>query len=52
MIHKPPHTLIRNRPCRKLNMASVRLSSFYKWCREIGHYHAYEAVERFMEVPV
>ena len=25
-----------------------RLDRFYLWCREIGHYQAFEAVERFL----
>jgi hypothetical protein len=44
MNHKPPHCLFR-RPFRFKN-----LDSFYEWCKRIGHYHAYETVERYRRI--
>lgn len=27
------------------------LDTFYRWCRRLGHYPAYEAVERYRRIP-
>jgi hypothetical protein len=42
-----PHIMFGNR-MRKQKVKT--LDTFYQWCRKIGHYESYEAVERYRRI--
>lgn len=42
-----PHAQMMLRGHRR---KAAGLDAFYEWCKRIGHYHAYETVERYRRI--